>query len=895
MSSQRIRAALARLLLPARDREFIIGDLDELYRRRLTKEGRLSAGLRYLTDLLGSAVATRRRGSLRPPNPLPTTARPGEILGDTFTDLRHAIRSMRRRPAFAAMVIVTVALGIGPAAVVFGMVNQLLLRPLPGVANSSAAAHLRFYSSERRGELGLSLFDFDELRVSASHLDGIASYSLTTLDVSVDGNRPFQVWANTIYGDFFHVLGVEPSFGRLLAATESGLDADPLVVVISESLRDRVFGPGEDPIGRSLRVGEHSLAVVGVAGGGFRGPEWGERTDAWLPHSALVPLVNFPPEALSSRNYTMHRRLVVLPRTGVTLDAVEDQIAGIIAQIAVGIPEHAEYLSSLRPTVFGGLHTPPLVRDLTNNTLKLMGWAVALILAIACANVANLLLFRNLARRGAIATVRALGASTGRIARQQVTESLLIATLGAVAAIGVAWLIALPFQGWSLARMQAFEGFTLGWRMLGFILTALVGTVIVFGVGPAVFAGRFDLGAALRASQTRETGRVGWLRTALAAGQMGLTLALMVGSLLMVRTVANLHQVETGLNIEGVASVTIDSGDDMTPEERHVLQRALVSALGELPEAQAVALDIYGPHGSRTVGRITLPGGWDPRGEPTLVWQVTPGWFDLFHVEAINGRTFLDSDWRASRQEGIVLTASLARRLFGRTDVAGQLVLAGFGREPIERQVVGVVGDYRSFADPGQPTDAFFVTYGDFRLPLMMLLIKTKSFSPDVVTKIRTVVESILPEVPVPDPVLLSEKVEDILRDENLLGQLLGILSAFGVLMSAVGLYGVIFFVVSHREREFGIRLALGADAVDILRLVGRSALKIVVGGTMVGLVASYWLATALENRLFGLDLIDLTSYAGAAALLGVVAILACVVPARAAVTVDPVTTLRQD
>jgi ABC-type antimicrobial peptide transport system permease subunit len=331
------------------------------------------------------------------------------------------------------MVIGTLALGIGSVTAVFGMASQLVLRPLPGTVNSDRAAYLQIVSDRYEG---LTLAEFDELARSATLLEDIASYRFMELNASVNGARPISVLAGAFYGDFFEVLGVQDPEGRVLSGAESALDANPLVAVISASLRDRLFGDAGDAIGHTLQMDGQAVEIVGVAPRGFQGPERGLVLDAWLPFGALVALGGLTRDQLLGPDATVLSDLIVLPRPGATLPAVEAQVAQILARLAEAVPESAEHLSSIRPVAYAGLNTPPVVRAVTRRTLGMMTWAVLLILAIACANVANLLLFQNLARRGALATARALGASTGRIARQHLMESLGLGLAGGTAGLG---------------------------------------------------------------------------------------------------------------------------------------------------------------------------------------------------------------------------------------------------------------------------------------------------------------------------------------------------------------------------------------------------------------------------------------------------------------------------
>lgn len=904
----RLLRLLARLLTTERNREFVLGDLDELYASRVARMGRLRAGLRYLWDVLSSAAhRPRNRASHRlPPPPL---RRKGGTLREVEADVVQGIRVLRRRPAFTLLLVGTLAVGIGPSTTVLGMVDQLLRWPLQGAANSSAAAYLSLTDPEEDfGGAGLTLQEFDAMRARASLLSGSASYATTGQQVSVGDGRPIRVMANTVYGDFFEVLGVRPSEGRLIDAAETTLDANPLVVVISQDLRNRLFGLDETAVGRTLRMNGKPVEIVGVAGGGFRGAVRGQPRDAWLPHGALVPLLGFARERLESPRSAMHRQMLVLPRDGVSLEAVEEQVSEVLAGLSEADPSRGEVLARLRPIAAAGLQMPPEGRERTHRTLSLMAWAAGLLLAIACANAANLLLFQNLARRGSLATLRALGASTGRIVRQQLVGSLVLAAVGGAGGVVLGRLIAQLFRGELLLGMPAFEGVVLNRSLMLWVSGVTLTTVVLFGVVPAMLAGRFNLAGALGESRTHETGHIGRLRIALCAGQIAMTLGLLVGGLLMVRTLTKLNGVDTGVNIERVAGATVEVPEDLSPAELHGLQRSLVQAVAAEPGVAAAALDLYGPHGSQSLERVGLPaaGEVEPRSSMrTLVWQVSPGWFELFGLPAVNGRTLEDADWVVPSSGAAVLTASLAERLFGRTDVVGQGITV-VGATPEERRVIGVVSDYTSLITvtattpeealrPSGPTDAVFLPFGDMRVFQMTVFAKLESASGDGPARIGRVVESIITDVPAPEPYWLSDRVDRIHLEERLLERLLLVLSLCGALLAGVGLFAVIYLMVGNRRREFGVRVALGADGARIVELVMRSAAKIVLAGVGAGLLVAYPLSRALQSRLFGVDPLDAVSYLAAVGSLVLVALLACVTPAKEALQADPVAVIRQE
>ena len=896
---------LAAVVLPTSHREFVMGDLEEMFVRRAASHGRRIAMVRYFLDTLTSMFAgllpSRRkapasRRSVHGPVGGPPSVRWGS---EVFSDMRFAIRSMRREGRFVALAVITLALGVGSSAAVFGMVDQLLLRPLPGVGDGNGAAYLQFRSVEepnRTQGRGIATLDFDELRRSATLLSGIASFGNVSLKISAGDARPVRVYGNTVYGDFFETLRAWPTAGRLLSASDTELGSDPLKAVISEELARKLFGSVDAAPGKSVQMNDEMVAVVGVAGGGFAGAERGFHTDVWLPYGALVPLVGFTAERLVDRESVMHGDIIVRPNSGVGANAVQAQVDEILDRLEQAGNESGPYLADLQAWVFEGLHTPPIVRAATYSSLRMLAIVVGLVLLLACANVANLLLFRNAQRRGSVATLRALGASPGRIARQHLALSLIIGVLGALTGIGVGWLISLPFQGAGLMGMPTFEGPVLDKRVLGFAVAACGLTTLLFGTLPALLAGRFDLAGSLRSSTGRDTGRLAKVRSALSVVQLSLGMALLVGALLLVRTMQNLYSVELGIDPEGISALTLNLPGDLPPEDQESLFRRLLAAVQTLPEVQGAAGDAYGPFGPSFIGRIRLPETPDGQDLRTKMLPVTPGWFELLNVRTVSGRPFWDTDWGSGAKSIVILTESLAYRLFGRTDVAGRVVEAGFGRpEPME--IIGVVADIRSAYHPDRPEDTFFVMPAAMPrgLSYFTLLMGVHPFNPEVANRIRSVVEAELPDEPVPDPQPISNRLDDINEEARVYSTLLALLSAIAVILSAVGLYGVVAFTVAARQREFGVRLALGADGSRIARLVARNVSAIVGSGTALGLAGAYSLSQLLQNRLFGVAPLDPASYAGAVAIFSVVAVVACWSPTLRAIRVDPATTLREE
>jgi predicted permease len=773
------------------------------------------------------------------------------------------------------------------------MANQLLLRPLPGAGDPDRAAFLEFSTPERR-TLGISGPDLEALRREATLLEGFASYDNVPLQASVAGGRPVAVQGYTVYGDYFEVLGVRPLLGRLLSAEESGADADPLVAVISENLWAQLFDRSPDVVGRRFDVRGHAFTVVGVAGGGFRGTDLSWPVDAWMPRSAFAPLESYPLERLGSRESQLNQWFLVRVRPGVTLDAAQAELDALVANLA-GSGEGGTYLTDVRTTLHRGFF-PAWVTERIHQTLVVLGTATSLLLLITCANVSNVLLVRGLQRRVDAAVRRALGASVGRLARRGLLEAFLLGATGTVAGLGVAALVSLLFRGVSVGGLPEFEAFSVDLRVVVFASCAVVATALLSGTIPAMLAGRFDVTPSLRDGGSGPSAPHGVVRSGMSALQVGLSLTLLVGSILLVRTVRNTYSVDAGLALDDVAALTFamerDRPDQAELDARH---GELLEAVRGVPGVEAAAL--HGWYGPFSMGilptRIARTGPADTV-EASIQW-VTPGWFEVFQVSASSGRTFRDPDWAASPMP-VVLTAPLAERLFGREEGVGRRIeLLGPRRSVEEVEIVGIVSSMRSVDLRLPPDEAVFVPYTTRPDLLATLTVLFRASDAAALPAVQSAVETVVPHLPVPDPAPLSERVDAQLAEQRVLARLLTLLAGMAVLLSVFGLYGVIAFTVAGRRREFGIRIAVGASAARITRLVLGSAVWIVLFGTAFGLAGAYYLARLLESRLFGVEAVDVATYAGAAGLLALVAGLACWMPARSAMKTDPVATLKAE
>ncbi len=816
-----------------------------------------------------------------------------------LNDLRIAVRTLRREPGFVFLVALALAVGIGSTATVFGAFNRLLLRPVPGVLDPERAANVLLLATEGSSATAVmrnfSPANLDELSEGATLLTGLASFGPSgSPRVSTPGGAPVRaLMADVLYGDFFGVLGVRPAAGRFFRPEETDVDADPLVAVISKDLADKLFGSAGAAPGRTMLVDGRSVQVLGVAGGGFRGTWRWVDADIWLPTSSLAVFNGFPLEGLRDRQIASS--VVARLKAGADAEAAEAQLNGILRRIAEERPETSKYWTGQRISLFPGLGLPSDALRPMSSMLRLFGGLVALVLLIACANVATLLLARNVARRGGIATRRALGASPMRVARYHLTESLFLALLGSTAGLGVAWLLGVPFRSIRLPGLPTFGAFAVDVRVLGFGAVAAVVTALLFGAVPAVLAGRFDLGETLRGGGETGTARLEGARRFLSAGQVAVSTTLLVGAMLLARSVHGLMSIDTGFAVDEIATVDLGTPDNLGKTvDLPVVYRELLGEVERAHGVEGAALDMAGPF-SLSGSQIALADTPLRNGLTAAIRPVSAGWWSLLNVRIMRGDPFAEGEWQTGAPVPVVLTAALARHLFGTTDVLGRAVHMNLGPDvPGQGEIVAVTADMRVPSEPAQAIEAFFVPIESFPyLKSVTLLLRTSRLDADVVQGVRRAVEQAVPNVAGVTPVPLLGALTARISEQRALRLLLGLLSAMAVGLATVGLYGVVSFAVARRTREIGIRIALGAERARIARLVLTDAATIVGTGTLVGLAGGLTLSALLQRWLFGIRPVDPVSYAAAAALFALVALLACWAPTRAATRADPLEVLR--
>ncbi|HKV73277.1 MAG TPA: ABC transporter permease [Gemmatimonadales bacterium] len=812
-------------------------------------------------------------------------------------DLRYALRQLRRSPGFTVVAVLTLALGIGANTTIFSLLRGILLRPLP-------------YSEPDRSVMLWSHWKgWDKTWVSPSEVEDYAGQTQIFASVSAfdDGSftlagegEPERVRGGLFSASFFGAAGVQPLLGRTFTADEDRPNG-PRLVLLSEGLWRRRYGGDPAIIGRSIRINALPFTVIGVMPAAFRLPidfSLAEPTQLWTP-------LQLPPADAGDRgNHGLYA-------VGRLKDGVSgEQGQRLMDEFMVRMkqqwapqysPEFGVTLVTLREEVLGRIR-PAL--------LLLLG-AVGLVLLIACGNIANLLLARGEARQKELAIRAALGAGRAQLIRQLLTESVLLAVAGGAAGVFVAlWGVA-ALPAINPASLPRVESVSIDPSVLAatFLLSLVTG--IVFGIYPAWEMVRPNVQSDLkdngRGLTTSRAGRR--FRSALITAEVALAVVLVTGAGLLVRSYLRLAQVDPGFNPDKVLTMRLSPPEAAYPT-RSSLNAAydrIFARLRGLPGVeQAGAVSGLPLATTRGDWGITVEGYTPPNPQDGVQadWQVVRGdYFGAMQIPVMAGRAYTDED-RLGSAHVIVINQAMARKYWKDGHAVGQRVKLRTDADTNWRTVIGVVGDvrHRGLNQPVRPEmylpqTQFFETAPDSEVisRSMSLTLKSRGHATELVAAVRAEVQSVDPSLAISEVRTMDDIVSRSISAPRFTAVLLGIFGGLALVLAAVGIYGLVAFVVAQRTGEMGIRLALGAAAGDILRLVISQGMQPVVLGLAAGLVAALVAARLLTAMLVGVTSTDLATYAGVTAFLGAVGLLACWLPARRATQVDPVVALRQE
>jgi putative ABC transport system permease protein len=884
--SDRFYALLLRLY-PREFRERYGRVMRDFHRDRVaiaSADGESMALLWFLTilDVVTSAAAEHLRPFLS-----------GDAVMETLLqDLSFSLRSLRRRPAFTAIVVATIALGVGANAAIFSVVSGILIRPLP----YPRAEQLFTFGHEAPTWLA-SDADFLDYKREMKTLSGLAAYTRRDATLST-ADRPIRIRIARGTDDFFPLLGVKPMLGRTFVPDEFVARVST-VMVLSHSLWMKEFGADPSVVGRKVIVEGAPRTVVGVMPPNFGFPS--ASTDAWLPLPRLGP-GNFTGSDANSGRTNHYLFMVGRFKDGASLPSVLTEAQGVARRIMKAEPQNFDPANPLRPTMKSV--SEEVIGKTRPYLISLLG-AVALVLLIACANVANLLLVRGEARRKEMALRSALGASGKRLTVQLLTESFLLAGAGAALGLMLAWASNRALVAAAPASVPRVGELTLDWRVLTF--TALVAAVtgLLVGIVPAWRGSKHDLASTLKegGKTTGTDAASGAARHVLVVAEIALAVTMLSGAGMLLRSLWHLQSDPLGFEPKGVLTAKIALPPREYPDERAVvfLDQLLAQlrsipgvraagASGWLPVADAGGLWGYQPENGQ------YPDGRWPSAVPQ---QATPGYFKAIGLPLIAGREFTSAD-RADAELVAVVSKSFADLTWPGQNPIGQRFKLG-GSNPPLMTIVGVVPDIhsRGFGDKREPT--FYFPYAQatksaYVTPKSMaLLIRTDGNPLAIAEAVRKQVLMLDRSVPLSEVRTLERVVGQSVAVRKFNTLLLAGFAALALLLAGIGTYGVISYGVTQRRFEIGVRMALGAADGSVLALVLSEGMRLAVIGLGLGLVASIAVGRSIRAMLVGVGTFDATSLSITTALLLVVALAASLVPARRALRVSPLEALRSD
>ncbi len=780
-----------------------------------------------------------------------------------------------RSPAFTAVAVLTLALGIGANTAIFSVINAVLLRPLP--YKDPERLVFVWGQNPRIGHEGASLPDFTDWRSQNTAFEGMAGLAGQSFNLT-SGDEPERLLGYAATANLFPLLGVEPALGRGFRAGEDKPGAER-VAILSHGLWERRFGSDPSLVGKSLTLSGQSYVVVGVLPRDFRAPN---DPEIWAP-------MTFDPARFGRRNdfVTVIARL----KPGVSLEQGQAEMTTVARRLEQQYPQtNTGWTAWVVP-----LHSY-LVRDFRQPLWILLG-VVGFVLLIACANVANLLLARAAGRRREIAVRAALGAGRRRLIRQLLTESVLLAAAGGAAGIllalyGISGLLAM-----TPAELPRLININIDGPVLAFTVGVALLTGFVFGLAPALETSRLELAASLKEGGRGATAGSGArLRGALVAGQLALSLVLLIGMGLLIRSFWRLQAAPAGFRPDNVLTARITQPAARLKERVQVAQffTDVLERVAKLPGLRAAGLISAVPLSGNNsnldftiAGRPPLPPGQNLTADFRVA---SPDYFRAMGIPLVRGRPFAAQDHTQAPPVAIINEATVRRYFAGQDPLGQRLTIDGPARE-----IVGVVGNvkHESLAAPLEAE--IYVPYQQSGARTLSLAVWTQGDPLATVGPLRNEVRAVDKEVPVYNVRTMEAMVKASLAQRRFILILLGVFAVLALALAAVGIYGVVSYVVTQRTHEFGVRLALGASAGDVARLVLRQGMTLVGVGVAIGLAAAAGLTQLLGTLLYQVSAIDLPTFAGIAALLAAVAMAAAWIPARRATKVDPMEALRHE
>jgi putative ABC transport system permease protein len=805
---------------------------------------------------------------------------PRRLEDEMFQDLRYGARMLLKSPGFTAAAVLSLALGIGANSAIFSVVNAVLLRPLPYDRPDQIMKLWTTQPQNRASRIPFSAPNFVDLKAQNQVFSDMAVYRGWQFILTGAG-EPLRVFGHRVSAGFFPVLGVKPLLGRgfLYEEDKPGNDG---VVVISYGLWQSHFAADPDIIGRSLTIDDQSRTVVGVTPPGFRFES--QENALWVPMA-------FMPADLNRR--LSNTFVIARLKPGVAPEQAQAEMNSIAARLETSHPAENKgkgiSVTRLRDDVVG---------DIRSALLVLLG-AVGFVLLIACANVANLQLTRALGRRRELAVRMALGATRLRLIRQLITESAILSLLGGGLGLLFSSLGLRLLTGLATDRMPRVEEAVIDGSVLGFTFILSILTALLFGLIPAFQASKpvndtLKEGVASGVSLRRQR-----LRSAFVIAEVALSIVLLAGAGLMIKSFLRLQQVNPGFNPERLLTLEtyLPPARYPRPQQQAAFYQQVEQRLAAVPGVQSVGANIGPPFTGAGIGfsfEIEGRAAASPSSQLVASYRaISPGYFQTMGVALLKGRDFTDGDNREAPGVAII-NQSFARSFFPKEDPIGKRLDIGDGYNHM-REIVGVVGDTKG-ASLKEPAPAeMYVVYMQRPWQWIRYAVRTSAEPESLASAIRAAVWSVDKDIPVNDLKTMERLIAETTTEPRFYLILLSVFAAVALILSAVGVYGVISYTITQRRHEIGVRMALGARATDVLKLVVGQGMALALAGVALGLAGAFALTRTLTTLLFTVEPTDPAVFAAIALMIIGVALLASLIPARRAVKVNPGVALRQE